>query len=165
MYPGQATPPRIDDLLQPEYIPGGGEPPELPDLTEEAPATPGVAQLEVLPDAQSSMPPEQDQSMEPPTADGQTQDDDNLAAVGYGKQLPRRPSTPYDSTYCRHLNNSNDAYFVYLTRDRIQMNSQRPTPTYYDRTPHRSGRCSWPRFPSPQFKYHPGSLRPSKIRG
>ena len=137
-------------MLNPQNI-DHGSPADAHDADMDLPAMPEPAQLEVLPEPTppSTIPPQEPQP--PPTTDTA-----NYSTVGYG------PSTAPTST---HYNNANDAYFVYLTRDRQQLSSHRRSEHYDDRLPHRNGRSTWPPLNAPQFRYHKESLRPSRIRG
>ena len=78
------------------------------------PDEPGVAELEVLPTALGTPTALAPLLPQPPTPT----DIAGHAAVGHGSH-----TTPASTYY----NNANDAYFVYLTRDRQQLNSQRRT--------------------------------------
>ena len=126
---------------------------EPPDVYGEPPlATPGVEELEVLPGTLAEPPPMTPQPPQPSTPHDLT----GHAAVRHGER--KAPASA-------HYNNANDAYFVYLTRDRQQLNAQRRPEHYDDQLPHRNGRKTWLKFRAPQFKYHKDSLLPSRIRG
>ena len=141
MAPGEATPPRIDHLLNPQNVDHGTPSDPIDADVEPPPTMPEAAELEVLPGLPSSLPPAPPQGPVPPTLN------DMASHVTVGNGQRAAPSST-------HFNNANDAYFVYLTRDRQQMNSQRRAEHYDDRLPHRNGRRTWPSFRAPQFKYH-----------
>ena len=131
MAPGEATPPRVDHMLSPQNI-DHGSPADSHDADMDLPAMPEPAQLEVL--SEPTQPPSTTtapQAPQPPT----TTETADYSTVGHG------PSNEPTSTY---YNNANDAYFIYLTRDRQQLNSHRRPEHYADRLPHRNGRSTWP---------------------
>ena len=126
---------------------------EAHDADMDVPSMPVPAQLEVLPEPERPSTPAQAPQPPPHPTNNEAA---NHSTVCNG------PSYAPTST---HYNNANDAYFIYLTRDRQQLNSQRRPEHYADRLPHRTGRSTWPHNHAPQFRYHKESLRPSRIRG
>ena len=120
-------------MLNPQNV-DHGSPADSHDADMDLPAMPEPAQLEVLPEpTQPLFTTTAPQAPQPPT----TTETADYSTVGHG------PSNAPTST---HYNNANDAYFIYLTRDRQQLNSHRRPEHYAGRLPHRNGRSTWPSF-------------------